>query len=1181
MSKHKLVFKIIALVTLQIFVFSTSAPAYSPPGSLSKVKKELRVTAFRENSKIQAEIIPLLDTGGKFDKKIASIIAEALNGTEITGTQNGEKYYLNASLPYPASPGWWEIKVYYPDLRDGEKIGIEIGKIVGIATDEPEEGIGIFISNMAIDKEHRQQGLFKGLIEGIAKIVSPGSILEGKIREIETLKDLYSHITHEKGFSLPEMFKQAPEKINELIGQIEELNNKIEPSRALGSKEPAEELIKEREEVEESLKNWLVSIIGYYLIDNQVEFDTLKKTILGKIWVNAGFRQGLHIYSVPGDFPAVFIKGEKVSISDFKSFWVKDFRYINMRLNKENLAEAAALRGYDGRTVLEFVDEITPEVIERAQEDLLLAETDQHLRYLVLTDKKGNPLHRISPEDEIFIGHFRDDRASYFAEGLQRHGFNNLTGYIKFSDKYRDGGGESVLFEEATGEISDNYFEILYKKGKVVRIVTENEKKKHYGRNAHGRREKLWPNEKQVSIPMKPTTCEYADVPEMNTEKVADRIIEWLGEPIVTDIYANMLSSDMMKHTGNYKSAKKGNEVTDVNVGRVKNKIDEIAETFLNEVKNILEEKGLTSLVKKLETSDFNEFLSALSENNQSLTDNLKELSQKVPLLVLTADHGASEAGLKKTVKESNTAHTANPVPYIIYDPLNKKRISLKEGKTIRNNASTLLHLRGFERPASYEESLLPDDYEGCDRKIVKIALDGWGINPDRKYPYDAIRLADTPNYDWLVKNASFTSAAAHGEVEGLRKILSRRPGPHHDRGLQPGGTDVGHLHFFSGRKIKQPILLVDELIKGGLLEGIFDRDKEEVKMVVEKMLRAIKENKQFHHIAFSSEGGVHSCLSHMYALMRLAKKLGMKKEQFVIHFVAEGRDVLMTRSANLFLEDVEGEIEKIGIGVVATVFGRTDWVRKDGYKYQTDRVVGALTGNFEMFIDGTKELTQNILREKALARFAEAFPYINVKLNKDKLDEPMAFIIDPALVGDNPSVLLAVLNLKEQLGDKIKIVFQHTKKSGELGREALYEAIKEVTEGAVDLKGKVDLDVPAEASAKEVIKWVNYWLPSIKEIKVIGRREWTEGFQNINIKRTELEKITLVVCKIGEGSESAQGDLAILLALKDTGLLPEKEMAKLNRRWSKSGTFFIVETKEVGEAAEIEKYREELKKFE
>ncbi|MFH1644847.1 MAG: hypothetical protein ABIB11_00340, partial [Candidatus Omnitrophota bacterium] len=369
-------------------------------------------------------------------------------------------------------------------------------------------------------------------------------------------------------------------------------------------------------------------------------------------------------------------------------------------------------------------------------------------------------------------------------------------------------------------------------------------------------------------------------------------------------------------------------------------------------VKDRLKQKGFGNLEAMLDTLNFDGFLAELEKSDNVLAEELRVLSKKVPILVVTADHGASESGLKEAMTESNTSHTANKIPYIIYDPLRRTKIALKEGMTIRNNAATLLTLLGFNDsiPSCYEESIVPDDYNGYDRRLIEIVLDGWGINPDENYAYDAIRTAQTPVYDWLRDNASFVKIAAHGEVIGLRKVLTEREGAHHDNGLQPGATDIGHLHLFSGRLIKQPILLIDEMIKPTVNDGVFDESNPHLKPLVDSIKRAIDEKVRFHHIAFGSEGGVHACLSHMYAVMKLAKKLGMAKEQFIIHFVAEGRDVLIPRSANLFLKEVIDEINKTGIGVVATVFGRADWIRKDGYEYITDRAVSALCGDFSMF---------------------------------------------------------------------------------------------------------------------------------------------------------------------------------------------------------------------------------------
>jgi len=617
-------------------------------------------------------------------------------------------------------------------------------------------------------------------------------------------------------------------------------------------------------------------------------------------------------------------------------------------------------------TNMDLVRAITPKEVKSAQDALGEGHTDQNLHYIVVarhtTGKGFEPLYRICEEDEIFIGHFRDDRASYFARGLQVEDLKRITGYIKFSDDYANDGGAFVLPESSIGIVDNNLFEILFDKRRVVRLVSEDEKKKHVGRNAHGRRELLWPNECQVSIPMKETKCEYANVPEMNTERVANQVIKWLDTPWISDIIANMLSSDMMKHTGDYRAAKWGNEVTDHALGRVKKKIDNLRDAFFDKVEQAAQWAGKESLTLSLRQQEFEAWLAETAAKDASFADQCQQHSMAVPYLVVTADHGASEAGLEADPVDSSTSHTANRVPYIVYDPFRTSKSPLKEQKTIRNNAATLLHLLGYQDaiPSVYEESLLPDGFEGRPRRLVVVILDGWGVNEGKEHAHDAIRTASTPTYDWLMQHASSTLIAASGKEIGLREKLAEQQEENSDKKgktiydprPQPGQTDIGHLHLFSGRLVKQPIILIDGLIKGRPIhEGVFDVEREEVGLIVKRMKRVIaNEDLRFHHIAFGSEGGVHSCLSHLYALMRLAKSLDMPKDKFVIHFVAEGRDVLVNRSAERFLRDVLEKTEEIGIGVVATVFGRSEWVRKDGHTKVTERAVNALTGNLSSF---------------------------------------------------------------------------------------------------------------------------------------------------------------------------------------------------------------------------------------
>ncbi|MCK5493554.1 MAG: hypothetical protein KAJ14_10630 [Candidatus Omnitrophica bacterium] len=540
---------------------------------------------------------------------------------------------------------------------------------------------------------------------------------------------------------------------------------------------------------------------------------------------------------------------------------------------------------------------------------------------------------------------------------MPRNGYTNLSGYVLYNKKYKDAGGYFILPEDVLGPINNTFFDILSEAGIEVRLVSENEKKKHVAKNAHGRKSKLGANEKQVSFDMQESNQEYADTPQMRTVEITDQVVEWLDNPWVDFILANLLSSDMMKHTGNYQSALKGNKITDENLGRIIRKVNRISKPIIREIEKEISEatREFPDIVDKIGVYKAAEFLEI--KGWFAVAERIRKMAAKAPILVLSADHGASEDGLKAKVQESTTAHTANPVPYIIYDLLNP-RITLQEGRTIRNNAATLLHLMGMDIPDEYESSLIDNSYKGQPRRIVNLILDGWGINPDPDYEFNAIKNSKPENYNWLVENASFVSVAAHGEVIGLRKNLSPFKKDHHSHDLQPGATDIGHFSHFAGRLKKQAIVKVDEFINGELSTGIFDANNEKLQPIVKKMKRIIKEGKKFHHIAVGSEGGVHSCLSHMFALMRMAKALGMEKDQFVIHFIADGRDVGPI-TADLFLSDVYEVIEEAGIGVVGTFFGRTDLVRKDGFEHITNRIISILEGDVKKFtVNSIKKYT-------------------------------------------------------------------------------------------------------------------------------------------------------------------------------------------------------------------------------
>ena len=180
---------------------------------------------------------------------------------------------------------------------------------------------------------------------------------------------------------------------------------------------------------------------------------------------------------------------------------------------------------------------------------------------------------------------------------------------------------------------------------------------------------------------------------------------------------------------------------------------------------------------------------------------------------------------------------------------------------------------------------------------ILLMVLDGWGINPRREG--NAIALARTPNMDELWNRYPHTLLQASGEAVGL---------PHG----QMGNSEVGHLNLGAGRIVYQDFTRISKAIREGkffqnptLLEGI----------------GRIKESRgALHLLGLVSDGGVHSHIDHLVALLQLVKQEGL--DRTFIHAFLDGRDT-PPKSGIDYLRQLEGELTRIGVGRIATLMGR------------------------------------------------------------------------------------------------------------------------------------------------------------------------------------------------------------------------------------------------------------------
>ena len=182
-------------------------------------------------------------------------------------------------------------------------------------------------------------------------------------------------------------------------------------------------------------------------------------------------------------------------------------------------------------------------------------------------------------------------------------------------------------------------------------------------------------------------------------------------------------------------------------------------------------------------------------------------------------------------------------------------------------------------------------------KPLMLMILDGWGINknPEQK---NAITAANPENFYRLQKEYPHSELEASGEAVGLPDG-------------QMGNSEVGHLNIGSGRVIYQPLVEISKDIR----EGTFFENP----VLKEAFEYAQKEGKPVHFGGLLSTGGVHSHIDHLFGLLMMAKKYGVKA---YIHAFLDGRDT-PPESALDFIKTVEAKAAEIGTGEIATLSGR------------------------------------------------------------------------------------------------------------------------------------------------------------------------------------------------------------------------------------------------------------------
>jgi 2,3-bisphosphoglycerate-independent phosphoglycerate mutase len=272
-------------------------------------------------------------------------------------------------------------------------------------------------------------------------------------------------------------------------------------------------------------------------------------------------------------------------------------------------------------------------------------------------------------------------------------------------------------------------------------------------------------------------------------------------------------------------------------------------------------------------------------------------------------------------------------------------------------------------------------------KPVVLAILDGWGIAPIG--PGNAITNANTPVMDSLWRDYTHTQLIAHGESVGLPK-------------REPGNTETGHLNIGAGSIVYQDL----PRINMSIADGSFFQNP----ALIQAAKHARENNSQFHLMGLIGGGGVHSDLSHFYALLRFCHEQGLT--QTFIHAFTDGRDCPPTASLT-YINRLQTIMAREGVGAIASVMGRyyamdrdSRWDRIEKAYVCLTKGVGKTAPTIEAAIKQSYDLNEtdefvkptNILNSNnqpiALIKEGDSVVFVNFRIDRPR-ELSKAFVLD------------------------------------------------------------------------------------------------------------------------------------------------------------------------------------------
>ena len=182
-------------------------------------------------------------------------------------------------------------------------------------------------------------------------------------------------------------------------------------------------------------------------------------------------------------------------------------------------------------------------------------------------------------------------------------------------------------------------------------------------------------------------------------------------------------------------------------------------------------------------------------------------------------------------------------------------------------------------------------------KPTVLMILDGYGLN--ERHDANAVYEANTPVMDKLMAEYPFVKGNASGLAVGLPDG-------------QMGNSEVGHMNMGAGRIVYQELTRITKEIQDG------DFFKNEALLAA--MKNAKENDSAIHFMGLLSDGGVHSHITHLFGLLEMAKKEGLKK--VYVHCFLDGRDT-PPASGKGYIQQLQAKMDELGVGEIGVVSGR------------------------------------------------------------------------------------------------------------------------------------------------------------------------------------------------------------------------------------------------------------------